>query len=182
MYVRDEWAVAHFFFPRRHKKFIKMTGIIHTYREEIRQLIEPVLESENMEMVDIECLKMKSRWLVRIYIDKAGGVTISDCSEISKQAGDILDVNNVPPGPYTLEVSSPGLDRPLIRDRDFIKYIGHKVRVRVGEKLEGIRNFQGKLIAYLEEDGKKTLLLDVSGHIYHIPRDLVVKAHIEYEL
>ncbi len=182
LYVRDEWAIAHFFFPRRHKNFIKMTDIMHTYREEIRQLIEPVVESENMEMIDIECLKMKSRWLVRIYIDKAGGVTINDCSEISKQAGDILDVHNVPPGPYTLEVSSPGLDRPLTRDKDFIKYIGHKVRVRVEEKLEGIKNFQGKLIDYLDENGKKTLLVDISGHIYHIPRDLVVKAHIEYEL
>jgi ribosome maturation factor RimP len=54
--------------------------------------------------------------------------------------------------------------------------------VRVGEKLEGIKNFQGKLIDYLDENGKKTLLVNVSGHIYHIPRDLVVKAHIEYEL
>jgi len=159
----------------------KMTDTPHTYQEEMRRLIEPLLESENMELIDIECLRMKSRWLVRLYIDKDGGVTIDDCSEISKQAGDLLDVHDLPPGPYTLEVSSPGLDRPLTRDKDFIKYLGCKVRVKVGEKIDGTRNFQGKLIDYLDENGRKTLLVDVSGKVYRIPKDLVVKAHLEYE-
>jgi len=181
LYVRDEWAVAHFFFPRRYKNQTKTADIMHTYDEEIKQLIEPLLESENMEMIDLECLKMKSRWLVRIYIDKAEGVTINDCSEISNQAGDILDVHNVPPGPYTLEVSSPGLDRPLTRDKDFIKYRGHKVYIKVNEKLEGIKNFRGKLIDYLHENDRKTLIVDVAGKIYHIPRDLIAKANLEYE-
>ena len=181
LYVRDEWAVAHFFFPRRYKSRVKKVDIMHIYREEIRQLIEPLLESEGMELVDLECLKMKSRWLIRIYIDKAGGVTIDDCSEISKQAGDILDVHDVPPGPYTLEVSSPGLDRPLTRDKDFIKYRGHKVNIKANEKIEGSRNFRGKLIDYLDENGRKTLIVDVSGKSYHIPRDLIAKANLEYE-
>ena len=122
-----------------------MTDTTHTYQEEMRRLIEPLLESENMELIDIECLKMKSRWLVRIYIDKDGGVTINDCSEISKQAGDLLDVHDVPPGPYTLEVSSPGLDRPLTRDKDFIKYLGHKVHVRVERKDRRHKKFPGKI-------------------------------------
>jgi ribosome maturation factor RimP len=152
-----------------------------TYRGKIMQLIEPVIESEGMEIVDVECLKMKFRWLVRIYIDKEGGVTISDCSEISKQVGDILDVYDVIPGSYTLEVSSPGLDRPLTRDKDFIKYRGSVVRIKTGEKLDGAKNFHGILNDYLDEDGAKTLVVDVSGKIYHIPRDLVVKAHLVYE-
>jgi ribosome maturation factor RimP len=152
-----------------------------TYREKIIELIEPVIESEGMEIVDVECLKMKFRWLVRIYIDKEEGVTIADCSEISKQAGDSLDVYDVLPGSYTLEVSSPGLDRPLTRDKDFIKYRGHKVRIRTGEKIEGAKNFHGILNDYLDENGAKTLVVDVSGKIYHIPRDLVVKANLVYE-
>jgi len=152
-----------------------------TYREKIRQLIEPVIESEGMETIDVECLKMKFRWLVRIYLDKEGGVTIDDCSEISKQVGDILDVYDVLPGSYTLEVSSPGLDRPLTRDKDFIKYRGSTVRIKTGEKLDGVKNFHGKLNDYLEEDGAKTLIVDVSGKIYRIPRDMVVKAHLVYE-
>jgi ribosome maturation factor RimP len=158
-----------------------MTEIVHTYREKIRELIEPVIESENMEIVDIECLKMKSRWLVRIYMDKDGGVTIDDCSEISKQVGDILDVHDVPPGPYTLEVSSPGLDRPLAKDGDFIKFRGCDIHIKTSEKLEGTKNFRGKLIDYLDENGRKTLIVNVSGKIYRIPKDLIVKANLEYE-
>jgi ribosome maturation factor RimP len=151
------------------------------YQEKIRQLIEPVIESEDMEIIDVECLKMKFRWLVRIYIDKEGGVTVGDCSEISKQVGDILDVYDVLPGSYTLEVSSPGLDRPLTRDKDFIKYRGSTVRIKTGEKLDGVKNFHGKLNDYLDENGAKTLIVDVSGKTYRIPRDLVVKAHLVYE-
>jgi ribosome maturation factor RimP len=158
-----------------------MTEVNQAYREKIKELIEPVLEDENLELVDIECLKMKIRWMVKIFIDKEGGVTLDDCAEMSHQVGDILDIYDIPPGPYTLEVSSPGLDRPLARDKDFMKYRGHKVHVRVGQKIDGIRNFQGELIDYLDEHGRKVLMIDVAGKTYRIPRDLVVKAHLEYE-
>jgi ribosome maturation factor RimP len=80
-----------------------------------------------------------------------------------------------------LEVSSPGLDRPLTRDKDFIKYRGSTVRIKTAEKLDGVKNFHGKLNDYLDENGAKTLIVDVSGKIYHIPRDMVVKAHLVYE-
>jgi ribosome maturation factor RimP len=151
------------------------------YRERIRQLVEPVIESEDMELIDVECLKMRSRWVVRIYMDKETGITLDNCSEISNQVGDILDIHEVLPGSYTLEVSSPGLDRPLVRDKDFMKYRGCKVHVRVTEKLEGIRNFRGKLVDFCEEEGKKVLVIDITGKTYRIPRDMVVKANIEYE-
>ncbi|MDI6775652.1 MAG: ribosome maturation factor RimP [Syntrophales bacterium] len=151
------------------------------YREKIRQLVEPVIESEDMELIDVECLKMKSRWIVRIYMDKKTGVTLEDCCEISNQVGDIFDIHDVLPGSYTLEVSSPGLDRPLVRDKDFIKYRGCKVHVRIAEKLEGIRNFRGRLVDFCEEKGKKLLVVDITGKIYRIPRDMVVKANLEYE-
>jgi len=151
------------------------------YRERIRQLVEPVIESEDMELIDVECLKMRSRWIVRIYMDKETGITLDNCREISNQVGDILDIHDVLPGSYTLEVSSPGLDRPLVRDKDFMKYRGCKVHVRVTEKLEGIRNFRGKLVDFCEEKGKKVLVIDITGKTYRIPRDMVVKANIEYE-
>ncbi len=95
-----------------------------TYREEIIGLIEPVIESEGLELVELECLRMQTRWLVRIFIDREGGATLEDCTAISHQVGDLLNVHDLPPGPYTLEVSSPGLDRPLTRDKDFEKYRG----------------------------------------------------------
>jgi len=152
-----------------------------TYRENIRELVEPVLENEDMELVDVECLRMKTRWIVRIFMDKEGGVTLDDCTEISHQIGDILDIHDLPPGPYTLEVSSPGLDRPLARDKDFLRYRGYHVHVKTDQKIDGIRNFQGKLVDYLDENGRKILIVDVAGRTFHIPRDLVTKAHLEYE-
>ena len=158
-----------------------MVEPIQGYGETIRKLAEPVLEAEGMELIDVECIKMKSRWLVRIYLDKEGGVTLDDCTEASNQMGDILDVHDVPPGAYTLEVSSPGLDRPLVRDKDFMKYKGCKVDIFLHEKIEGIRHFNGRLTDFFEEEGQKILMVDVTGKTYRIPRNLVVKAHLEYE-
>ena len=148
------------------------------YEEKIRELAEPVVEAEGMELILVECLKMKSRWMVRLYLDKEGGVTLDDCAVVSNQLGDILDVQDVPPGTYTLEVSSPGLDRPLDRDRDFLKYRGAEVSVRLDEKLDGSRNFRGILVDFVDDEGGKVLLLDVMGTIRRIPRDKVIKAHL----
>lgn len=183
----DEWACAHFFFHARsfsgESGFLKidMTEVNQTYRDKIRELIEPVVEYENMELVDIECLRMKTRWLVRIFMDKEGGVTLDDCTEMSHQIADILDIHDIPPGPYTMEVSSPGLDRPLVRDKDFIKYRGCKVQVRVDQKIDGIKNFLGKLVDYIDGNEGKILMIDIAGRTYRIPRNMVVKANLEYE-
>ena len=158
-----------------------MDQAIQTYKEKIKMLIEPIIESEKMELVDLECLKVKSRWVVRVYIDKCGGVTLDDCAEISHQVGDFLDIHDVPPGPYTLEVSSPGLDRPLVKDGDFVRYQGHLVKIRFREKMEGAKNFRGRLVGFLEEEGRKTVVLDVEGKIFHIPKEMLNKANLEYE-
>jgi ribosome maturation factor RimP len=155
---------------------------VQIYREKIWELTEAILAAEGMELVEAECLRMPSRWLVRIYMDKEGGVTLADCSEISHQLGDVLDVHDVPPGPYTLEVSSPGLDRPLVRDKDFLKYQGAAVDIRLCEKMAGVKHFKGKLVEFIEVDGQKLLVLDVSGTSYRIPRHMVVKAHLVYEI
>ncbi len=149
-------------------------------REDIWRLAEPVIESEGLELVQVECLRMKTRWLIRIYMDRERGVTLDDCSEISNQLGDILDVHDLPPGPYTLEVSSPGLDRPLVRDKDFLRYQGCEVNVRLEQKVEGIRNFKGRLLQYLEEDGRKILVIEMASKLYRIPKDLIVKTNLVY--
>lgn len=153
-----------------------------TYRQKIIELAEPVIEFEQMELVDVECLKMKTRWIIKIYMDKEGGVTLDDCAEISNQVGDLLDVHNIPPGPYNLEVSSPGLDRPLSRDKDFIKYRGSKVKVKVNKVIHGKRNFHGTLIDFLQEDGKRILIVDEGGKLYYIPRENVLRVNLKHEL
>jgi len=149
-------------------------------REDIWRLVEPVLESEGFELIQVECLRMKTRWIVRIYMDREGGVTLDDCSGISGQLGDLLDVHDLPPGPYTLEVSSPGLDRPLVRDKDFVLYQGCDVSVRLEQKVEGIRHFRGSLVEFREEEGRKVLVVEMGSKLYQIPRDLVVKANLIY--
>jgi ribosome maturation factor RimP len=150
--------------------------------EQIRQLAEPVLVSVGLELIQVECLKMKARWVVRIYMDREqGGVTLDDCALISNQLGDLLDVHDVPPGPYTLEVSSPGLDRPLQRDKDFLKYLGSRINLRLREKIDGRRHLCGELTDYEDEDGRKILVVRESGKTHRIPREAVLRANLEYE-
>jgi len=155
---------------------------MHPEEEQIRQLAEPVLASTGMELVQVECLRMKARWVVRIYIDREkGGVTLDDCALISNQLGDLLDVHDVPPGPYTLEVSSPGLDRPLQRDKDFLKYRGSRIDLHLREKIDGRRHFRGELTDYEEGEGGNILVVRIAGKTYRIPREAVLKANLVYE-
>jgi ribosome maturation factor RimP len=155
---------------------------VQPLEEQIWLLTEPILTSEGLELVQVECLKMKARWLVRIFMDRErGGVTLDDCALISNQLGDLLDVHDVPPGPYTLEVSSPGLDRPLQRDQDFLKYRGSRINLRLREKIDGRRRLCGELAGYEDEGGKKVLSVNEGGKLYRIPREAVLKANVEYQ-
>jgi ribosome maturation factor RimP len=158
-----------------------MSGSEGTYHNRILGLVEPVVESAGMEVVDVECRRGRSRWMVRVYIDKEGGVTLDDCAMISGEVGDLLDVHEIPPGPYNLEISSPGLDRPLVRDRDFIRYKGHTIKIRVADKIEGKRNLTGRLIDFVGNEGEENLVIEVHGKQYTVPRSMVVKANLTYE-
>lgn len=151
-------------------------------RENIAALIEPVLEREGIELVDMECSRMGSRWLIRIYLDREGGITLQDCADMSRLIGDILDVNDIPPGPYNLEISSPGLDRPLTRDADFVRFKGSKVKIRLKEKVEGSRNFKGILTDYITEGDSRIVVLESDGKVYRLPKDEILKANLEYEI
>ena len=166
----DEWAPAHF--------FIFWAIMNDALKEKIRQLADPVVAAEGMELIHVECLKMHIRWIVRLYLDKENGITLDDCTAISNQLGDLFDINNVVKGAYTLEVSSPGLDRPISRDQDFEKYKKEKVNIKTGIKIEGMRNFHGTLLDYIEEQGRKMILLDISGKTYRIPKEEIVKANL----
>lgn len=147
--------------------------------DSIRALADPLIESEGMELIHVECVKMKSRWIIRLYLDKESGITIDDCAEISNQLGDILDVHDVPPGPYTLEVSSPGPERPLSRDEDYIRFKGQRVHLRLSEKINGSKNFDGILEDYIREAEEKIIIMDVGGKVLQIPKSIVLKANIK---
>jgi ribosome maturation factor RimP len=147
-------------------------------KEKVRLLAEPVAAAEGMELIHVECLKMQSRWIVRLFLDKENGVTIDDCSAFSNQVGDILDIHNLINGQYTLEVSSPGFDRPISRDQDFVKYRGSKINIKTSLKIEGIKNFHGFLVNFIEENGQKVVIVEVSGKNYRIPQTEIVKANL----
>ena len=155
-----------------------MDNMDNDVKEKIRQLSEPVVASEGMELIHVECIKMHSRWIIRLFMDKEGGIALDDCANISNQLGDIFDIRDVIKGAYTLEVSSPGLDRPISRDQDFVKYRNFRVNIKTSEKIEGIKNFHGILLDYIEESGQKLVLLDIAGKVYRIPRQDVVKANL----
>jgi ribosome maturation factor RimP len=151
-----------------------------TIRDQLWNLLRPVVESHGMELIFLECLRMPSRWVVRIFLDKEGGITLDDCSLISPLAGDIMDVHEIPPGPYTLEVSSPGLDRPLFREEDFLKFKGAPVKVKTTRKIEGIKNFKGELLDYVQEEDGWYLVIRNGTDIYRIQRDAFDKANLDY--
>jgi len=144
--------------------------------------VGPVLRSEGLDLVDVECLRMPSRWLVRVYMDREGGVTLDDCARMSHEIGDLLNAHDLPPGPYLLEVSSPGLDRPLVRDEDFLKYLGSRVRLKLREPLDGRKNYTGRLLEYIEEGGARQIVLDEDGRTHRIARELVSKARLDFEI
>jgi ribosome maturation factor RimP len=147
-------------------------------KDKIWQLAEPVALSEGMELIHVECLKMHSRWVFRLFLDKEGGVTLNDCSAVSNQLGDILDVHDLSHGPYTLEVSSPGLDRPISRDRDFERFKGAQIKIKTHIKIDGTKIFQGTLVDYVEEDGRMVVRMDVAGKIWSLPKNEIAKANL----
>ena len=147
-------------------------------KEKIRQLAEPVIVSEGMELIHVECIKMHTRWIIRLFLDKESGVTLDDCANISNQLGDLFDIREVINGAYTLEVSSPGFDRPLSRDQDFVKYKNSRVYIKTSVKIEGSKNFYGILLDYIEEDGQKLILIDIAGKIHRIPKQDIAKANL----
>lgn len=147
--------------------------------DQIHQSIQALVEVEGCELVHVQYLPEGVGSLVRIYIDKEGGVDLGDCQRVSRKAGILLDVENLIPHRYTLEVSSPGLQRPLFSASDFEKYAGHEIclttRMKVGER----RKFKGWL------KGIRLEMIELEceeGKIFRIPLENVKKANLIHRL
>ena len=102
----------------------------------IQQVVYPILAERSMELVECNAVRRGSQWLVRLLVDKVGGVSIQDCARANRAIGDALEAANLFSDPYTLEVSSPGLDRPLVSPRDFERAIGEELAVQLREPLQ----------------------------------------------
>ena len=121
------------------------------YAERTEALLAPILEKENFELVDVEWVREGPDWFLRAYIDKEGGITIGDCELVSRALEEKLDAQDFISENYILEVSSPGLDRPLKKDRDFARSIGKEVEIRLFAAIEGTRELTGTLLDFDRE-------------------------------
>ena len=139
-------------------------------RETLLKLLEPALEALGYELVELEF----PPHLLRIYIDREGGVTVDDCEIVSRQVSAVLDVEDPIPGAYTLEVSSPGLDRPLRKQADFIRFAGERAKVELALPKDGRRRFTGTLKGC--EAGE--VLIEVDGEDHRLPLADIDKARL----
>lgn len=137
----------------------------NNYEERTSALLEGILSEKNFELVDVEWVKEGSLRYLRAYIDKEGGITIDDCEYVSRALSDLLDREDFIPENYILEVSSPGLDRPLKKDKDFERSIGKEVEIKLYKKSDIGKEFVGRLLSY-DKDSVNVDIEDIG------PRDI----------
>ncbi|MDP2690128.1 MAG: ribosome maturation factor RimP [Deltaproteobacteria bacterium] len=142
-------------------------------------LAQPVVDGLGMELVDVAFVTEHGRRVLRVTIDKPGGVTVDDCGDVSRELGTILDVEDPIPQRYTLEVSSPGLDRPLLSEKDFIRFAGKKARIKTREAVEGRKNFKATIEAV---EGGRVRVTDFDGKVFEIPLSNIDRARLEVEI
>ena len=151
--------------------------------EQVRSVALPILDSMGIELVDLEFRKEGSGMVLRLFIDKLGGILLDDCSAVSRELSELLDVEEIVPGNYSLEVSSPGLNRPLTKPADYARYAGKLVKVRTYEMFADDagnrrKTFLGQLVEL--KDGIIHIRLK-EGQSAAIPLDKVAKANLEFE-
>ena len=140
----------------------------------LTRLLEPSVTALGYDLVAVELTGDGSHTILRVYIDLPGGITIDDCEAVSRQLSAVLDVEDPIRGEYTLEVSSPGLDRPLVKREDFERYTGEDVKIRMADQVLGRRNFTGRLQGI---EGN-LVLVEVDNEIYELDLDHVEKARL----
>ena len=143
----------------------------------VEEIARRVAASEGIEVLEVEFKGSGGNQLLRISIDRPEGVSHADCELVSHQVGTILDVEDVVSGHYTLEVSSPGVERKLLKPKDYIRFQGKKAKVVLREPLENRRHWEGTLAGL--EDG--ALLLEAAGRTVRVPLEQVQRANLKFE-
>ena len=138
--------------------------------EIVTELAEPIVRRNNFELVDVEFVKEGANRYLRVYIDKPGGITIDDCQAVSEELSDKLDAADPIEQAYFLEVSSPGLDRPLKREKDFERYKGETVEVKLFQPVDGKKTFEGELLGLVDNI---ISIKETSNQIIKFDRDKV---------
>ncbi len=130
------------------------------YEEKTEKFILPILEKNQFELVDVEYVKEGSTWYLRAYIDKEGGITVDDCESVAREMNEILDREDYVEDSYVFEVSSPGLGRPLKKEKDYIRNMGKEIEIRTYRAIRHAKEFTGTLKAY---DEKTVTITDENG-------------------
>ncbi len=162
--MRKEWTFVHSFICRR-KGCVAMASK-DSIEKLTYELLEPILQDNGFECVDVEYIKEANQWYLRVYLDKPDGITVNDCEIVSRALDKKLDEKDPIKEPYILEVSSPGLDRPLKKDKDFERHLGDMVELKLYKAIDKVKEFSGELVAYDEE----TLTIDIEGETQVFPR------------
>ena len=122
------------------------------YEQKTEALVLPLIEANNFELVDVEYVKEAGNWYLRVYVDKEGGIAVDDCEVVSRALSDKLDVDDFIADSYILEVSSPGLGRPLKKEKDYVRSIGKEVDIHLYKSIEKQKEFTGVLKSYNKEE------------------------------
>ncbi len=146
--------------------------------EKVKEMVEPIVKNMGYRLFDVE-FKSERGWVLRVILDKEGGITLGDCEEVSKRISALLDVEDIIPVSYVLEVSSPGLTRELTKPSHFEFFQGRLIRVVLREPVEGKRDMKG----YIErvKEGILQLREKETGREYHIPLSFIARANLEIE-
>lgn len=167
--IPQKWArsLAHFFCMDARKLL-----------EKVESVVTPVIEGLGFELIDSEYLNEQGRLVLRLYVDKPlGGISIGECADVSRAVAGVLDVEDVVPQRYNLEVSSPGLNRPLKKLADFERFAGQNVRLKTKEPIQNRANYFG----ILKGIKGNNIIMVVDGVEYDLPHDMVAKAKIEHK-
>ena len=146
-----------------------------TKEQQLSEMLEPTVEALGFELWGLEYLSQGRHSLLRVYIESENGITVDDCAAVSEQVGSVLDVEDPISGEYTLEVSSPGVDRLLFRLDQFPVYIGEPIELRLRSAFEGRRKFKGVLQGIEGED----VVVRVDDHEYLLPHSAIDKARVQ---
>jgi len=151
------------------------------FREEVveraRAIADPIVVNEGMELVEVDYRREARGWVLRLTIDKDGGVTLDDCSRISQRVGREFDIEDFISSPYALEVSSPGLTRPLKGEKDFKRHVHRMVKLTTVAPIHSRQQFKGRLIGVSDNQVE----LEMEEGILRIPLDKIAKANLEIE-
>ncbi len=140
----------------------------------VREVAESIADTRQLELVDVEYVKEPSGYFLRVFIDKEGGVGLDDCQGMSERLSERLDEIDPIPGSYSLEVSSPGLDRPLKRRSDYERYVGELVHIKTYAPVDGRKNWQGKLLGHTSDHVE----LEVDGNRVTLPFQSIARARL----